>query len=416
MTDSFHRDDDGSLKVESVDLRDIAASFGTPAYVYSRSCIEQRWRQWPEALGDRRHLVCYAVKANSNMAILALMARLGAGFDIVSGGELRRVLAAGGDPARVVFSGVGKSREELELAVRSGLKGIHVESEEELHRLAALAQELAIVTPVAVRVCPEVEVDTHRHISTGHGESKFGMSAAECVQALSYAERHDWLRVAGIACHIGSQILSTEPFVRAAAFMNKLLAELPDIRPDYIDMGGGLGISYNDEVTVSVAELVAAISRQLPPGIELVLEPGRHVIAPAGVLLTRVEYVKPGTAANFVIVDAGMNDFIRPAMYDAWHDIEPVQLRDGESISCDVVGPVCESGDCFAKDRKLVVAPGDLLVIRDAGAYGATMACEYNSRPRACELLVDGEQVYQVRKRGDIEQMLRQEHIPDCLR
>ena len=282
MTEAFYRDANGTLHAESVPLTEVAARYGTPAYVYSRACMEQRLGQWRAALDGRRHLVCYAVKASSNIAILALMARLGAGFDIVSGGELQRVLAAGGKPDKVVFSGVGKSEAELELALRSGLKGIHIESSGELQRLADAAEQLEMTAPVAIRVCPEIETDTHRHISTGHTGSKFGMDAQDCMEVVRYAAGHPMLQPVGIACHIGSQLMTAEPFVQAANFMADLLRRLDGIKLRYIDLGGGLGVNYGDEAPISAAELVAAVEPKIPPDVELVLEPGRSIVAPGG--------------------------------------------------------------------------------------------------------------------------------------
>lgn len=415
MAEAFYRDGNGALHAESVPLTEVAARYGTPAYVYSRACMEQRMGQWKAAFAGRSHLVCYAVKASSNIAILALMARLGSGFDIVSGGELQRVLAAGGRPDKVVFSGVGKSKAELELALRSGLKGIHVESLEELQRLAETAGQLDVTAPVAIRVCPEIEADTHQHIRTGHAGSKFGMSMQDCEEAMRYAAGHRMLQPVGIACHMGSQLMTAEPFVQAAGLMTDLLRRLDGVELRYIDLGGGLGVGYGDEKPISVAELASAIEPELPPDIELVLEPGRSIVAPAGILLTKVEYIKRGAQKSFAVVDAGMNDFMRPAVYDAWHNIEPVQARAGTGMACDVVGPVCESSDYLGKDRELDVSPGDLLAVRDAGAYGASMACEYNTRPRPCELLVDGANIHQIRPRDSVESIIQQERIPDEL-
>ncbi len=415
MPETFSRPD-GKLHVESLCLAEIAKRFGTPSYVYSQAAIEQCWHQWATALDGRRHLICYAVKANSNLAILALLAKLGAGFDIVSGGELQRVLAAGGNPQKVVFSGVGKSAPELEFALRTGLKGIHIESTEELQRLAALAEHLGIVAPVAVRVRPEVDADTHRHIATGHIDSKFGLDLQHSIAALEYASEHDWLQPVGLACHIGSQLVTAEPFLLAAEFISAMLKKIDGIGLRYLDLGGGLGISYHNEAPPAIAELTAAISSKLPQDMELVLEPGRSMVAAAGVLLTKVEYLKHGRQRNFAVVDAGMNDFMRPTMYGAWHRIEPLHCAAGSGKTYDVVGPVCESGDCFGKDRKLAINADDFLAIMDTGAYGASMSCEYNSRPRPCELLVDDTTVHQIRARGSVAAMLQPEQIPEMLR
>lgn len=401
-----------SLSVEGVRLSALAERFGTPLYVYSRAALETAWRAFHQAVGGEPHQVCFAVKANSNLAVLDVLARLGSGFDIVSGGELERVLAAGGDPAHVVFSGVGKTRDEMRAGLEAGIRSFNVESEAELERLAEAAAGLGRSARVALRVNPDVDPGTHPHIATGLRSSKFGVPIAEARALYARAARMPALEVCGVACHIGSQITSLDPFRDAVARVAALVDELArdGIAVGELDAGGGLGIRYRDESPPSPAEYVAAVraaagSRPLA----LFLEPGRAVCANAGVLLTRVEYVKQGGGARFAIVDAAMNDFLRPALYDGWSDIVPCERRAGGGAAAaapwTVAGPVCESGDFLGRERELDVAPGDLVAVCSAGAYGFVMSSNYNARPRAAEVMVDGEEAHLVRRRERVGEL-----------
>ena len=400
-----------SLLVEDLELAVIAERFGTPTYVYSRRAIVDAFAEFQRAAGARNVLICYALKANSNLAVIDLLARQGAGFDIVSGGELTRVLAAGGDPSRVVFSGVGKSESEMRMALQAGVRCFNVESESELLRLDRVAGALGKRAPVSLRVNPDVDAGTHPYISTGLRENKFGIAHDAALAAYRIALRLPNIAVIGIDCHIGSQITSIEPFL---ASLDKLL-ELVDALHDegivlkHLDLGGGLGIRYGDEQPPSREALFAAIFGRLdrhPRGAayELMFEFGRSIVGNAGVLLTRVEYLKRNAGHRFAIVDAAMNDLMRPALYDAYHAVLPVKLRSGEPEQVyDIVGPVCESGDWLARGRRLALAEGDLLAIASAGAYGMAMASNYNTRPRAAEVLVDGGHAHLVREREPLE-------------
>ena len=399
----------GQLQAEDVDLGQLAETLGTPCYVYSRATLERHWRAFDAALAGHPHLVCYAVKANSNLAVLNLLARLGSGFDIVSGGELARVLAAGGEAGKVVFSGVGKLEWEMRQALEAGIRCFNVESEPELDTLNRLAGEMGRIAPISLRVNPDVDARTHPYISTGLKENKFGIdiAAAEAVYRRAAAMQH--VEVVGVDCHIGSQLCEMAPFVdaleRLLALIDRLAAQ--DIRLRHVDVGGGLGIPYHGEQPPAPAEYAAAIREPLRQrGLEIVMEPGRAIAGNAGILLTRVTALKPGEGKNFAIVDAGMNDLMRPALYQAWQEIVPVSPRsEGERRVYDVVGPVCETGDFLGKDRELILAPGDLLAVRSAGAYGFSMSSNYNSRPRAAEVLVDGGQAHVVRERERIEDL-----------
>lgn len=401
-----------SLSVEGVRLSALAERFGTPLYVYSRAALEGAWRAFHQAVGGAPHQICFAVKANSNLAVLDVLARLGSGFDIVSGGELERVLAAGGDPAHVVFSGVGKTRDEMRAGLEAGIRSFNVESEAELERLAEAAAGLGRSARVALRVNPDVDPGTHPHIATGLRSSKFGVPIAEARALYARAARMPALEVCGVACHIGSQITSLDPFRDAVARVAALVDELArdGIAVGELDAGGGLGIRYRDESPPSPVEYVAAVraaagSRPLA----LFLEPGRAVCGNAGVLLTRVEYVKQGGGARFAIVDAAMNDFLRPALYDGWSDIVPCERRAGggsaAAVPWTVAGPVCESGDFLGRERTLDVAPGDLVAVCSAGAYGFVMSSNYNARPRAAEVMVDGEEAHLVRRRERVSEL-----------
>ena len=404
------------LQAEHVSLAAIASQFGTPTYVYSRATLERHYRAFTDAAGSQPHLVCYAVKANSNIALLNLLARLGSGFDIVSEGELRRVLQAGGNPAKVVFSGVGKSAAEIEFALQTGIKCFNVESEPELHRIAEVAARLGKVAPISIRVNPDIDAKTHPYISTGLKANKFGIDINHALSIYQQAAAYPQLKVCGVDCHIGSQLTETQPFLDALDKLLLLIDKLAaaGIVLSHIDIGGGLGVTYLDETPPHPAEYAAEVVKRLAayPHLTLLFEPGRAIMANAGVLLTKVEYLKPGQEKNFAIVDAAMNDLIRPALYSAWMNIVPAQLKpELTAQTYDVVGPVCETGDFLGKDRALAIEPGDLLVVRSAGAYGFTMSSNYNSRLRAAEVLVDGDQVHLVRQREQWQDLWRGEQL-----
>jgi diaminopimelate decarboxylase len=407
---------DHALCAEQVPLEEIARRFGTPCYVYSRASIERAYGQFVRALEGHTSLVCYSVKANSNLAVLALLARRGAGFDIVSGGELQRVLAAGGDPHKVVFSGVGKTEEEIAAALRAGVLAINLESEGELERVARVARRMRKRAPIAFRVNPDVDPQTHPYISTGLKQSKFGVpyDDAERLYREAASDRH--LRIVGIGCHIGSQLSGSAPFVDAAGRLVALAERLArtGIALRHIDLGGGFGIRYKDEEPAPIGEFLDGALGVLAGRKEtLLVDPGRSIVGNAGVLLTRVEYVKRGESRNFLIVDAAMNDLLRPALYDAWHEVQPVrETPPGGEQLFDVVGPVCESGDFLARDRSLAANAGDLLAIRSAGAYGMSMSSNYNSRPRAAEVLVSGRSAKLVRRRETVRELFARESIP----
>ena len=411
----YFRYQDGQLCAEDVALNEIAARFGTPCYVYSRATLERHWRVFDDALGDHPHLICYAVKANSSLAVLQVLARLGSGFDIVSEGELARVLSAGGDPARIVFSGVGKRAAEMRAALKAGIRCFNVESEAELERLNSVAAENSQVAPVSIRVNPDVDAQTHPYISTGLRDNKFGIDVDQALEVYRRASDLPHLRVCGIDCHIGSQLSATAPFVdallRVLQLVDRLQAE--GIELTHIDLGGGLGIPYGEGDEPPLPDVYARelLSHMADRPQELLLEPGRAIAGNAGLLLTRVEYLKHTPHKNFAIVDAAMNDLQRPALYDAWHDILPVQPRDGEARLYDVVGPVCETGDFLGKGRDLRLNEGDLLAVRSAGAYGFTMSSNYNSRPRAAEVMVDGDQVHVIRERETLDDLTRHEQL-----
>ncbi len=405
---------DGELFAEGAALSAIAERFGTPTYVYSRAHIEAQYRAYADALSGMPHLVCFAVKANSNLGVLNVLARLGAGFDIVSRGELERVLAAGGEPGRIVFSGVGKSRNDMRRALQVGVHCFNVESDVELERLQQVAAELGVKAPVSLRVNPDVDAQTHPYISTGLKENKFGIAidAAEAVY-LRAAELPN-LEVVGVDCHIGSQLTQLDPFLdaleRLLALVDRLAARGIQIR--HLDLGGGLGVQYRDEEPPLAGDYIAAVRQRLAGReLALVFEPGRSIVANAGVLLTRVEYLKHTEHKDFAVIDAAMNDLIRPALYQAWMDVSAVQPHAGEVRVYDLVGPICETGDFLAKNRELALAEGDLLAVRSAGAYGFVMSSNYNTRGRAAEVLVDGEQVHLVRRRESIEELYAGESL-----
>lgn len=419
MTAFFHRHD-GALSVEHVPLARIAAEYGTPTYVYSRAALTAAYQAYAAACQGRRARVQYAMKANSNLAILQVFARLGAGFDIVSGGELQRVLAVGGDPRKVVFSGVGKTTAEMELALQHDVLSFNVESIPELDRLNAVAGRLGKRARVSLRINPDVDAKTHPYISTGLKGNKFGVAFEDVLPTYRAAAALPHLDVAGIDCHIGSQITEVAPYLEA---LDKVLdvveaLEREGINLEHIDVGGGLGITYDDEtppdITGFARTLLDRVAERGHGHREVLFEPGRSLVGNAGVLLTQVEFLKPGAAKNFCIVDAAMNDLARPAMYEAYHRIEPVQLREAAqatALTYDVVGPVCESGDWLGRDRALAVQPGDLLAVMSAGAYGFVMSSNYNTRPRAAEVMVDGNDVHLVRGREHVADLFRDERL-----
>lgn len=403
----------GELHAEGVPLSAIAAQFGTPCWVYSRAALTEAYQAYDRALGARPHLICYAMKANSNLAILDVFARLGSGFDIVSGGELQRVLAAGGDPRKVVFSGVGKSETDMRFALETGILCFNVESRSELLRLSALAAAMNKTAAVSLRVNPDVDAGTHPYISTGLRKNKFGIAYEEAFALYREAAGLPGIHVTGIDCHIGSQITDVAPFVDALDKVLALVDRLADadIVLEHIDLGGGLGIRYHDEAPPRPDAYIAALlERYRNRPQTLVFEPGRNLVGNAGLLLTRVEYLKHGVEKNFAIVDAAMNDLIRPALYDGHHEIVPVRPRSGAAAVFDVVGPVCESGDFLGRDRGLALAEGDLLAVLSAGAYGMAMSSNYNSRTRAAEVMVDGDAVHLVRERESVTSLYALEH------
>lgn len=407
---------DGALCAEDVPLEEIARRFGTPCYVYSGAAIESAYREFGAALAGRDALICYSVKANSNLALLALLARLGAGFDIVSGGELARVLAAGGDASKTLFSGVGKSEAEIELALKHGVGCLNVESQPELDRIARIASHLGKRAPIALRVNPDIDARTHPYISTGLRESKFGVAHVDAKRLYLAAAGKPELELVGIGCHIGSLLAEPAPYIAAARRLAELVDELASagIRLRHIDVGGGIGIRYKpDDPAPPISAFVRGTLEALRGRPErLILDPGRSIVGNAGLLLTRVEYVKPGAARNFLVVDAAMNDLIRPPLYGAWHDVRPVRKTDAPPAVYDVVGPVCESADFLAKDRRLAAGAGDLLAVLSAGAYGMVMSSNYNSRPRPAEVLVQGAQAHLVRRRESLDELFAGEQIP----
>ena len=405
---------DNVLFAEGVALPAIAERFGTPTYVYSRAHIEAQYRAYADALVGMPHLVCFAVKANSNLGVLNVLARLGAGFDIVSRGELERVLAAGGEPGKIVFSGVGKSREDMRRALDVGVHCFNVESAEELERLQDVAASLGKRAPISLRVNPDVDAGTHPYISTGLKENKFGIDIAKAEAVYARAAELPNLEIIGVDCHIGSQLTSLSPFLDALDRLLVLIDRLAErgIRIRHLDLGGGLGVQYRDEQPPLAGEYIAAVRERIAGrDLALVFEPGRSIVANAGVLLTRVEFLKRTDHKNFAIIDAAMNDLIRPALYQAWMDIVPVEKRDAQPQPWDIVGPICETGDFLGKDRELALAEGDLLAVRSAGAYGFVMSSNYNTRGRAAEVLVDGEQVHEVRRRETLTELFAGESL-----
>ncbi|EKF9455728.1 diaminopimelate decarboxylase [Vibrio cholerae] len=413
--DYFNYQEDGQLWAEQVPLADLANQYGTPLYIYSRATLERHWHAFDKSVGDYPHLICYAVKANSNLGVLNTLARLGSGFDIVSVGELERVLAAGGDPSKVVFSGVGKTEAEMKRALQLKIKCFNVESEPELQRLNKVAGELGVKAPISLRINPDVDAKTHPYISTGLRDNKFGITFDRAAQVYRLAHSLPNLDVHGIDCHIGSQLTALAPFIdatdRLLALIDSLKAEGIHIR--HLDVGGGLGVVYRDELPPQPSEYAKALLDRLEHhrDLELIFEPGRAIAANAGVLVTKVEFLKHTEHKNFAIIDAAMNDLIRPALYQAWQDIIPLRPRQGEAQTYDLVGPVCETSDFLGKDRDLVLQEGDLLAVRSSGAYGFTMSSNYNTRPRVAEVMVDGNKTYLVRQREELSSLWALESV-----
>jgi diaminopimelate decarboxylase len=405
---------DGELFAEGVALSAIAERFGTPTYVYSRAHIEAQYRAYADALSGMPHLVCFAVKANSNLGVLNVLARLGAGFDIVSRGELERVLAAGGQGDKIVFSGVGKTRDDMRRALEVGVHCFNVESAEELERLQLVAAEMGVRAPVSLRVNPDVDAGTHPYISTGLKENKFGISIEQAEDVYIRAAQLPNLEVIGVDCHIGSQLTTLAPFVDALDRLLDLVDRLSDcgIQLRHLDLGGGLGVRYRDEEPPLAGDYIKAVRERLAGrDLGLMFEPGRFIVANAGVLVTQVEYLKHTEHKDFAIVDAAMNDLIRPALYQAWMNVTAVKPRDGEARTYDIVGPICETGDFLAKDRELALAEGDLLAVHSAGAYGFVMSSNYNTRGRAAEVLVDGDQAFEIRRRETMTELFAGESL-----
>jgi diaminopimelate decarboxylase len=404
----------GELHAENVSLTAIAERFGTPTYVYSRAYLEQQFLSYQNALKGRKHLICYAVKANSNIAVLNVLARLGAGFDIVSIGELERVIAAGGDPTKIVFSGVAKTPVEMRRALEVGIHCFNLESEAELEVLQQVASAMDVIARVSVRVNPDVDAKTHPYISTGLKENKFGVDIEHAPVVYRRAAALSNIEVIGVDCHIGSQLTEVTPFIDA---MDRVLTLVDQLATEgiiikHLDLGGGLGVKYEDEQPPEPCDYVAKVLERLGDrNVVLAFEPGRSITANAGILLTKVEYLKCNPHKNFAIIDAAMNDMIRPALYQAWLNIEPVKVRGGENKSWDLVGPICETGDFMGKDRQLALETGDLLSIASSGAYGFTMSSNYNSRGRAAEVMVDGGDIHQIRARESIADLMRGEAL-----
>jgi diaminopimelate decarboxylase len=403
------------LYAENVSVADIVSEHGTPCYVYSRATLERHWHAFDNAFAQRPHLVCFAVKANSNLAVLNVLARLGSGFDIVSVGELERVIAAGGDPSKVLFSGVGKQEHEMRRALEVGIRCFNVESAAELERLNQVAGAMSKTAPVSLRVNPDVDANTHPYISTGLKENKFGIAIDEAVALYQAANDMPNIEVSGVDCHIGSQLTEIEPFLdaldRVLALVNKL--EACGMSIHHLDLGGGLGVRYNDETPPEPADYARAIHERLGDSpYEILIEPGRAIAANAGILVTRVEYLKANKERHFAVVDVAMNDLIRPSLYQAWQEIIPVdQSAEGVAADYDLVGPICETGDFVGKNRQLSLQQGQLLAIRSSGAYGFTMASNYNTRPRVAEIMVDGDQTHLVRQRETIETLYAGESV-----
>ncbi|WP_420934650.1 diaminopimelate decarboxylase [Alteromonas sp. A081] len=405
----------GQLFAEDVAIADIAAQHGTPVYIYSRATLERHWHAFNDAIGEHPHLICYAVKANSNIGVLSVLAKLGSGFDIVSAGELARVIEAGGSASKVVFSGVGKKHNEIRYALQQGIMCFNVESEPELHRINEVAGELGVQAPISLRINPDVDAKTHPYISTGLKANKFGIARENALATYELAASLPNLNVVGMDCHIGSQLTDIGPFVDALERLLVLIDELAErnIIIEHLDVGGGLGVTYNDELPPHPKEYAEAMAEKMVgrESLKLILEPGRAIAANAGILVTEVEFIKQGEEKNFAIVDAAMNDLLRPALYSAWQNIIPVnENSDALPSTYDVVGPVCETGDFIGKDRTLAIKPTDLLAVRSAGAYGFVMASNYNSRCRPAEIMADGDTAIVVREREIQKDLWKGEH------
>lgn len=405
----------GQLFAENVAVADICDEYSTPVYVYSRATLERHWQAFEQAFSGQAHSICYAVKANSNLAVLNVFAKLGSGFDIVSAGELARVIAAGGSANRTVFSGVGKTIAEIRYALEHKIRCFNVESIPELERINDVAGEMGCIAPISIRVNPDVDAQTHPYISTGLKENKFGIAIEQAESVYATAQVMTNLDIVGIDCHIGSQLTSVAPFVDALKRVLALIDKLADkgIKLSHLDIGGGLGINYQDEVPPSPAEYAAALRELLVDSdLEILLEPGRAIAGNAGILVTKVEYIKPTEDRLFAIVDAAMNDLLRPALYQSWQEIQAVVIdKTVPTENYDIVGPICETGDFLGKDRALAIKTGDLLAIRSAGAYGFTMSSNYNSRPRVAEVMVDGDQAHLIRERESVESLFAGEHV-----
>ncbi|SFD45470.1 diaminopimelate decarboxylase [Pseudoalteromonas denitrificans] len=409
------------LYAEDVNINDIATRYGTPCYIYSRATFERHYNAFVDAAKAHKNLVCYAVKANSNIAVLNILAKLGSGFDIVSQGELSRVVAAGGDVNKVVFSGVAKTKQEITYALELGIKCFNVESIAELHRISEIAAELELIAPISIRVNPDIDAKTHPYISTGLKENKFGIDINQAIEVYKTASKLPGLSIQGIDFHIGSQLTEVTPFLAALDKILLLIEELNQlgIKITHLDVGGGLGVPYQEEEPPHPSLYVDKINDKLAhlPNLELIFEPGRAIAANAGILVTKIEYLKQNQDKHFAIVDAGMNDLLRPSLYQAWQNIIPVTLKaenTAKSYNYDIVGPVCETGDFLGKDRDLALSQNELLAVRSAGAYGFTMSSNYNSRPRICEIMVDGNQVHEIRQRETIEQLYQGECLLPC--
>lgn len=417
MTVAPHFDfKNGVLHAENVPLPTLAEKFGTPLYVYSRQALRDAWESYRVAKQGRDVLVCFGMKANSNLAVLNEFKQLGSGFDIVSGGELARVLAVGGDPGKVVFSGVGKQAWEMQAALKAGVKCFNVESEAELAQLDSVAGQMGLVAPVSLRVNPDVDAHTHPYISTGLKENKFGVAIEDAPRIYQLAAQLKNLSIVGLDCHIGSQITEVSPYLDALDKLMQLIETLAGlgIKLKHLDLGGGIGIRYTDETPLTPTDLLDQVFKRLEARklghLQIVLEPGRSLVGNAGILLTRVEYLKHNEVKNFAIVDAAMNDLIRPTLYDAWHSVEQVcPARHNQVQAYDIVGPICESGDWLARERRFALAQGDLLAIMSAGAYAFTMSSQYNTRPRAAEIMVDGDQYHVIRPRESLESLFASE-------
>lgn len=406
---------DSRLFAEDVAVEDIVKAHGSPCYIYSRATFERHWNAFDEALSAHEHLVCFAVKANSNLGVLSILAKMGSGFDIVSGGELERVLAAGGDASKVVFSGVGKTAVEMRRALEVGIRCFNVESEAELVLLNDVAGDIGVKAPVSIRVNPNVDANTHPYISTGLKENKFGIDISIAPEVYERASKMAHLSIEGVDCHIGSQLTEIRPFIDALDLVLNLIDLLDEMKINihHLDLGGGLGIQYSDENPPLPAEYAKALSDKLQGrDLQILIEPGRAIAGNAGILVTQVEFLKNNDEKHFAIVDAAMNDLMRPALYSAWQEIIPVNpKKEGQSKRYDIVGPICETGDFLGKDRELIIEAGDLLAVRSSGAYGFTMSSNYNSRPRVAEIMVDGDKVHVVRNRETIESLYVNEHV-----